>query len=95
MQHGSVLGSLLYLNDLFYLAESTNVCNFPENTTFYAHDKDLNSFINSLEHNSNLATEWFENNSMKLNQDKCHLVVSGFKYENMWAKIRKTKIWGK
>ena len=30
---------------------------------------------------------------MKLNQDKCHLLVSGFKYENVWAKIGKTTIW--
>ena len=30
---------------------------------------------------------------MKLNQDKCHLPVSGFKNENVWAKIGKTKIW--
>ena len=30
---------------------------------------------------------------MKLNQDKCHLLVSGFKFENVWAKIGKTKIW--
>ena len=70
---GSVLGPLLfniYLNDLFYLAESTNVCNFAEDTTFYACDKYLNSLINRLEHDSYLAIEWFENNSMKLNQDK-------------------------
>ena len=36
---GSVLGPLLfniYLNDLFCLAESTNVCNFANDTTFYA-----------------------------------------------------------
>ena len=39
---GPALGPLLfniYLNDLFYLAESTNVCNFAEDTTFYACDK--------------------------------------------------------
>ena len=29
---------------------------------------------------------------MKLNQDKCHLLVQGFKYENVWAKIGKTEI---
>ena len=29
---------------------------------------------------------------MKLNQDKCHLLVPGFKYEYVWAKIGKTKI---
>ena len=93
---GSVLGSLLfniYLNDLFYIAESTDVCNFADDATFYACDRDVNSLINRLEHDSYLAIEWFENNSMKLNQDKCHLLVSGFKYENVWAKIGKTKIW--
>ena len=34
---GSALGALLfniYLNDLFYLAESTEVCNFADSTTF-------------------------------------------------------------
>ena len=30
---------------------------------------------------------------MKLNQNKCHLLVSGFKHQNVWARIRKTKIW--
>ena len=30
---------------------------------------------------------------MKLNRDKCHLLVSRFKYKNIWAKIRKTKTW--
>ena len=30
---------------------------------------------------------------MKLDQDKCHLFASGFKYQNIWAKIGKTKIW--
>ena len=45
-----------------------------------------------MEHDSYLATEWLENNSMKLNQDKFHVLVLGFKYENVWAKIGKTKI---
>ena len=75
MPQGSVIGPFLfniYLNDLFYIAESTNVCNFADDTTFYACDKDVNSLINKLKHDSCLAIEWFENNSMKLNQDKCH-----------------------
>ena len=43
---------------------------------------DLNSLIKRLEHDSFMAIEWFENNNMKLNQDKCHLLVSGYKNEN-------------
>ena len=83
----------IYLNDLFYIAESTNVRNFADDTTFYVCDKDANSLINRLEYDSYLAIEWFENNSMKLNQNKCYLLFSGFKYENVWAKIGNTKIW--
>ena len=51
MPKGSVLCPLpfnIYLNNLFYLAESTKVCNFAGDTIFDACDKDLNSFINRL-----------------------------------------------
>ena len=47
----SVVGPLLfniYLNDLFYLAESTNVCNFADDITFHACDKDLKTIENNL-----------------------------------------------
>ena len=93
---GSVLGPFLfniYLNDLFYLTESTEVCNFADDTTFFACDENLNSLIKRLEHDSLLAIEWFQNNNMKLNQDKCHLLVSGYKHENVWAQIGDEKIW--
>ena len=36
---------------------------------------------------------WFENNYMKLNTDKCHLLVSRTKYEHSWAKVGDDKIW--
>ena len=67
------------LNDLFFIPEYTDVCNFADDTTLHPCDKYLNSLINRFEHGSLLAIEWFENNNMKLNQDKCHLIVSGHK----------------
>ena len=30
---------------------------------------------------------------MKLNQEKCDLLDSGHKHENIWARIGQTKIW--
>ena len=93
---GSVLGRLLfniYLSHLFYPAESTEFCNFAYDTTFFACDKDLKTLITRLKHDSNLAIEWFESNYVKQNQDKCHLLVSGYKHENIWARIAEVKIW--
>ena len=71
----------------------TQVCNFANDTTFYVCDKDSNTLINRLERDTALAAEWFENNFMKLDQDKCHLPVSGHKHETVWTKIGETKIW--
>ena len=82
--------SFSYLSKWFVLSCSIHYgWNFADDATIYAYDKDLNSLINRLEHDNYLAIEWFGNNSMKLNQDKCHLLFSGFKYENICAIIGK------
>lgn len=56
----SVLGTFLlniYLNDLFFLSEITDVCNSADDTTFYASDMDLNSLIKRLDHDRFLSIE--------------------------------------
>ena len=78
---------------MLYLTESTEVCNFVDDTTFFACDEHLNSLIKRLGHDSLLAIEWLQNNNMKLNQDKCHLLVSGYKHENVCAQIGDEKNW--
>ena len=65
------------------MTEVTQVCNFTDDTTFYVCDKDLNTLINRLEYDIALAIGWFENNFMKINQHKCHLLVSGNKHETV------------
>ena len=39
------------------------------------------------------AFEWFQNNYMKLNEDKCHLLVEGCKHESIWEKFGNAKFW--
>ena len=85
---GSVLGPLLfniYIIDLFFLGENTK-------NTNYACDSDLLNLILRLKHDSLLTIDWFECNCMKLNQDKCHLLISGHKYESVWINIGSCKI---
>ena len=43
------------------------------------YDLDLHNLIFKVRHDSVLAIEWFERNYIKLNQDKCHLLMSGHK----------------
>ena len=93
---GSVLGPLLfniYLNDLFWFNEQTEPCNFADDTTNHACDMELKEVIRRLEHDALIAIEWFESNNMKLNQDKCHLLVGGYKHELVHAKIGSNTIW--
>ena len=83
----------MYINDLFYITEITSICNYADDITFYACDSDLERLIQRLEHDSMLATEWFESNYMKINVDKCHLLLSGYKHEVMWANIGQSQLW--
>ena len=53
----------------------------------------LENLLRRLEHDSKLAIEWFQQNYMKLNADKCHLLISGFKHEVIWANVGGMKIW--
>ena len=71
----------------------TDVCDYADDTIFHDYDLDLKSYITKLEHDAVLATEWFESNYMKLNQDKCHFLFSGHKYETLFVNEGKTKIW--
>ena len=69
---GSVLGPLLFnifINDLFFINEQTSVCSYADDTTLYACDKDLESVLQSLLHDSMIAIEWFDSNYMKINAD--------------------------
>ena len=70
-----------------------NVCNFADDTTPFVCKLNLEVVLTQLEECSELVIAWFQNNYMKLNTDKCHLLVAGHKFEHTWVRVGPDKIW--
>ena len=83
----------IYLNDLFFALKEVDVCNFADDTSPFVCDMDLNLVMKKLEENLTLALTCFECSYMKLNSDKCHLLVSGNHNEEIFMKIGGEIIW--
>ena len=77
---GSVLRPLLFnifINDLLLFIQNSDICNYADDTTIYTCNKNLDNIVDRLENDCSIALEWFSDNFMKLNADKCHLLVLG------------------
>ena len=95
---GSVLGPPLfniYLNDLFFLLDDIDICNFADDTTPNICDMELKVVLGKLENCRELAIAWFKSNYMKLNEEKCELLVCGYRFGQLWIKIGDNKTWEK
>ena len=86
----SVLGSILfikYLKTFFLFLNDIDVCNFADDTTSFVYHKNLAELLEKLERNSEIHIHWFEDNYIKLNTDKCHLLIPGHKHEHQGTQI--------
>ena len=76
---GSMLDPLLFnisLADLVFILNDVGIAGYADDNTPYVIADDINGVIASLEKASKALFEWFENNLLKSNTDKCHLLVS-------------------
>ena len=76
---GSILGPLLFnifLIDLFFIIEDTEIASYADDNTPYVIADNIDGVIKSLEEASEILFKWFNDNLMKINADKCHLLVS-------------------
>ena len=90
---GSILEPLLfniYICDMFYDIDDCDIVSYADDNTPYASSSKLDALINKLEESPNNLFQWFRNNHMKANADKCHLLVTG-NYE-VSAKINELEI---
>ena len=89
---GSSLGLLfnIFLRDMFLFCKDVNVASYADDNTPYCISKTTEEVISQLEKSSISIFEWFENNGMKANPDKCHLLLS--KNGNFEANINENRI---
>ena len=90
---GSILGPLLFnifLCDMFLFCNDIGFASYADDNTPYCIGKTTQEVISQLEKSSKSIFEWFENNGMKVNPDKCHLLLS--KNENFEANINENRI---
>ena len=91
---GSILGPLLfniYLNDLFFFTEGSDIANYADDNSPYACDKDIESVIIKLEEDSKTLLNWVYNNVLKANPDKFHLILNNSD-ENLMVKIEDSQV---
>ena len=81
MPQDSILDSLffnMFINDLFLFIETDTLCNYADDNTMYYSYKNSNIVISRLRHDFAIIPEWFYENYMVLNPDKCHFLSLGF-----------------
>ena len=79
---GSVLGPFffgLYVNDLFYDIQHSQVCNFADDNTIYACGQNLESVTSNIESDMKVASSWYKNNEMVANLEKFQVLFIGLK----------------
>ena len=62
---------------MFYFLEDFDIANYADDSTPYCEGKSAEFVVNNLEQSSAILFEWLNNNYMKVNAGKSHLLLSG------------------
>ena len=76
---GSILGPWLfniYMCDLFLCDCETNIINYADDTTLYACEPNMDLVLSKLEKDTSTVFTWFQNNYLKANSGKLHLLTT-------------------
>ena len=76
---GSILGPLLFnplLCNFFLFIVEADIMSHPDDNTPYVCSENVDVTLEKLEEVRKVLFEWFSNNFLKANADKCHLILS-------------------
>ena len=73
-----MLGPLLFnifLNDLFYFINRTNLSNYADDNQIYFSDRDPEVVKSVINGDLAVASRWFDDNKLVLNPEKCKCII--------------------
>lgn len=73
----------IFLADLFLTVKNIDIASYADDSTPIIVENNTGNLIASLEEASNALLDWFKNNCIKSNSDKCHTLVSTNKQLNI------------
>ena len=74
----SILGPLffnIFINDIFFEIQKSNICNFADDNTLYFCSHDLQTVIENVTYDVKNVLTWFKINSMKANPEKFQFMI--------------------
>ena len=86
---GSIIGPLafnIYINDIFFFTEETEITNYADDNTPFACDTTVDLVIGRLEKDLGNLLQWFKLNYFKPNLEKCHLLLNNSS-SNLYIKV--------
>ena len=83
---GSVLGPLLFnifINNIFLSLDQSKLCSYADDNTIWIEGTDKEDISTKLEQEMKVINQWFQDNAMQLNGDKCKLMMISSKPSNI------------
>ena len=65
----------IFINDLFFVIEKSDICNFADNNTLYSCGANLKTVLENLKHDARKLLYLFKINSTKANPEKFQFMI--------------------
>ena len=91
---GSILGPLLFsifLCDLFVIMENTDIARYADDNTPYTTGNLIEEVIQKLGKAAQTLFQWFSDNQLKANPDKCHFLCNSNSEVSLTIETQKIK----
>ena len=66
----------IYINDIFFFVREKDLANYADDNTPYTINASIECIIKTLENDATTLIKWFHDNYLKMNEDKCHLLLT-------------------